>query len=169
MTFESAIARGKVSSDEATAIFDALASVPTAMMIGTWAGAEFPSGHPMDGMLAATGWYGKHFADEERVHPLLYHTGTGGVFAADPRKVMGGLAGKASEQRAALETRDFRARLRRVEHRGVVTAAMIYDQLPINDLFRKVDDDTVLGVMDMRGMAQPYYFVLRRATGVTIG
>ena len=27
---------------------------------------------------------------------------------------------------------------------------MIYDALPINDIFRKVDDDTVLGVMDLR-------------------
>jgi hypothetical protein len=39
---------------------------------------------------------------------------------------------------------------------------MIYDDLPINDVFRKVDNNTVLGVMDLKGMEQPFFFVLRR-------
>jgi hypothetical protein len=45
---------------------------------------------------------------------------------------------------------------------------MIYDDLPIHDVFRQVDADTVLGAMDMRGLAQPYVFLLRRDTGVPI-
>jgi hypothetical protein len=48
-----------------------------------------------------------------------------------------------------------------IEHRGVVTATMSYDALPINDHFRRVDDATLLGVMDLRG-APPFFFVLRR-------
>ena len=47
------------------------------------------------------------------------------------------------------------------EHRGVVTATMIYDALPILDAFRLVDDDTVLGVMDLR-RAPPFVFSLAR-------
>ena len=39
---------------------------------------------------------------------------------------------------------------------------MIYDSLPINDVFRKVDEDCVLGAMDMRFTPQPFFFVLRR-------
>ena len=39
---------------------------------------------------------------------------------------------------------------------------MIYDQLPINDVFRLLGDDRVLGAMDLRGSAKPYFFVLRR-------
>jgi hypothetical protein len=39
---------------------------------------------------------------------------------------------------------------------------MIYDHLPIIDIFRRVDEDTLLGVMDMRGLADPYFFILRR-------
>ena len=31
------------------------------------------------------------------------------------------------------------ARLRMTEYRGVVSATMIYDSLPLNDVFRKVD------------------------------
>jgi hypothetical protein len=49
-----------------------------------------------------------------------------------------------------------------VEYRGVVTAAMSYDQLPIIDVFRSVDADTLVGAMDMRGLEQPFLFVLRR-------
>jgi hypothetical protein len=39
---------------------------------------------------------------------------------------------------------------------------MIYDELPIIGHFRKVDGDTVLGAMDLRGTPQTYFFVLRR-------
>jgi hypothetical protein len=38
---------------------------------------------------------------------------------------------------------------------------MIYDAKPINDVFRRISDDTVMGVMDYRGGA-PYFFILRR-------
>jgi hypothetical protein len=49
-----------------------------------------------------------------------------------------------------------------VEHRGVLTAAMVYDALPIIDVFRRVSSDTVLGLMDMRDLAAPFFFLLRR-------
>ena len=39
---------------------------------------------------------------------------------------------------------------------------MIYDRKPIIDHFRKIDDDRVLGLMEMRGMELPYYFLLTR-------
>ena len=57
------------------------------------------------------------------------------------------------------------ARLRMTEFRGVVTATMIYDRLPIQDVFRAAARDVLLGVMDLRGMAQPFFFVLRRESG----
>ena len=47
-----------------------------------------------------------------------------------------------------LSTKRPAARLRMVEYRGVVTGTMIYDALPINDHFRAVDEDTLLGAMD---------------------
>jgi hypothetical protein len=33
--------------------------------------------------------------------------------------------------------------------------------LPINDHFRRVDADTVIGVMDFRSIDRPFLFVLR--------
>ncbi len=49
-----------------------------------------------------------------------------------------------------------------MEHRGRVTATMIYDARPIHDVFRRVDGDTALGLMDLRGVPRPFFFVLRR-------
>ncbi len=40
---------------------------------------------------------------------------------------------------------------------------MIYDGLAINDVFRMVDANTVLGVMDRKGDGQFFFFVLRRS------
>jgi hypothetical protein len=62
----------------------------------------------------------------------------------------------------ALRTRAPKARLRMLSYRGVLTATMCYDQLPIHDVFRKVDENTVLGAMDLRGTADPLVFFLRR-------
>ena len=59
-----------------------------------------------------------------------------------------------------LRAHEPKARLRNLEHRGKVSAAMMYDQLPIIDVFRRIDDTTLLGLMDVRAAAQPYFFVL---------
>ena len=71
-------------------------------------------------------------------------------------------------QRLALPlwiTHHPQARLRVVEHRGVASAAMLYDHLPIVDVFRRLDAHTLLGVMDARGISQPFFFTLRREGG----
>jgi hypothetical protein len=67
--------------------------------------------------------------------------------------------------RPLLHTGKPRARLREISHRGVVTAAMVYDGLPIIDVFRRVSDDVRLGAMDMRGLPAPFLFRLDRVTG----
>jgi hypothetical protein len=42
---------------------------------------------------------------------------------------------------------------------------MIYDQLPVNDVFRKLDDNTVLGLMDNKRIEEPFFFKLSRELG----
>jgi hypothetical protein len=161
------------STDEALALFDSLPPVRSEEITGRWRGRELRTGHPMDGLLEASGWYGKQFDGVDAVHPLLFRTPGGEIFPVDPRRVPLGLAARVPASavergkgllgvlKPALRTRKPRARLRDLEHRGVVTAAMVYDHLPIIDVFRRVDDDTLLGVMDLRG-APPYFFVLAR-------
>ncbi|KAA0100900.1 DUF4334 domain-containing protein [Mycolicibacterium sp. P1-18] len=166
---------------DALAIYDAAPAVEPDFMIGTWHGAEMPTNHPLDGMLAASGWWGKQFVDAETVHPLLFPTADGAaLWALNPALAFGGLgvatrvpglknrdfSGAIAKLKPVLGTTAPKARLRTTRYRGVDTATMVYDQLPINDVFRLLDDapgsETVLGAMDLRGSNRPYFFVLRR-------
>jgi hypothetical protein len=154
--------------------FDSLPAIASEEITGRWKGREVVTGHPLEGLLEVSGWYGKQFDDVDHVHPLLFRAASGEIYPVDPRRVPLGLAGKvppAAVNRAkpligrlgpVLRSRRHRARLRNVEHRGVVTAGMVYDDLPIIDFFRRVDDDTLLGVMDYRAHPAPYFFVLER-------
>jgi hypothetical protein len=179
MTFEEAVNASGTTTEEALRIYDQLEPVDIGFMIGTWRGSELPTGHPMDGMLESTGWYGKHFKDSESVHPLLFYTASRKeAFPVNPDmmpvslrlpKIRGSLYHwLILGAKPIIKTRRFKARLRMTEHRGKLSATMIYDDKPINDVFRKVDDKTVLGVMDLRGLDQPYFFVLRRDSSVAI-
>jgi hypothetical protein len=163
------------TTEEALAFFDQLPAVRSEDILGPWAGRELATGHPMDGLLVASGWYGKRFDGLESVHPLVFQSSPGKFWFAEPRKmpmraaghVSAGLVSVGSQTLSpvlehVLGTRKHRARLRNVEHRGVVSAAMVYDNLPIIDVFRWVDDRTLLGVMDQRAMKQPYFFILER-------
>ena len=62
----------------------------------------------------------------------------------------------------ALRTAKPRARLRMVEYRGTVGAAMVYDDIAVIDHFRRLDENTVLGAMDQRGSEQTFFFLLER-------
>ena len=162
---------------EACEIFDAAEAVDPDFMVGTWHGSELPTGHPLDGLLAATGWWGKQFADAETVHPLLFPTRDGSaLWAFNPALAFSvlGLAtklpalknrsflGQINALQPLLRTRSPRARLRTTRYRGVDSATMVYDQAPVNDVFRRLSDDAVIGAMDLRGSSRPYFFVLCR-------
>lgn len=162
---------------EALAVFDAAEAVEPESMLGTWHGAELPTGHPMDGLLAASGWWGKQFVDAETVHPLLFPASDGrSLWALNPAIAFGGLAisnkvpllrnrsmvAPIAALRPVLQTRAPKARLRTTRFRGVDTATMVYDQLPINDVFRGLSDNAVIGAMDLRNSRKPYFFVLQR-------
>src|SRR5689334_14811230 len=137
------------ATDGALALFDASPPVETDFMIGTWHGAEMPTGHPLDGLLEASGWWGKRFVDAETVHPLLFPTGDGrALWSVNPILAFSGLgvATKIPALRGRkhirainlaspiLRTREPKARLRTTRYRGVDTATMVYDQLPVNDV-----------------------------------
>jgi hypothetical protein len=167
--------REGASADEALAFFDRLPPASPDGMLGRWRGSGLPTGSPLDGLLETYGWYGKEFVDAETAHPLLFRDRAGRPRPVDPELLPVGLlrdrAGLVhhplarsafSGVRPLLFTRKPKARLRALEYRGVVTAAMIYDALPIIDVFRRVDDDMVLGFMDMRGLPDPFFFLLER-------
>ncbi|WP_297767548.1 DUF4334 domain-containing protein [uncultured Alcanivorax sp.] len=176
ISFATAQQVGKVSCEDALAIYDALEPIETDFMIGAWKGEGFETGHPLDGVLERCHWHGKRFDSAEHVHPLVFRKASGELTTVKPLLVMPGLGlldrlpflkservGKLFQwMLPLLSGRQSAARLRMVNYRGKTSATMSYDNLPINDVFRKVDDNTVLGIMDLKGMKQPFFFVLRR-------
>lgn len=163
-----------LAADTAVAAFDGLAAVGPDALLGDWTGSGLPTGHPLDGLLERYGWAGKRFRGSDAVDPLMFGT-SGRVRPLNPGVLPAGLlvrwpgvlrsralsvAGRAVLP--LLATRQPGARLRELRHRGCVSAAMIYDALPIIDHFRAVGPDTLVGWMDLKGMSAPFFFRLDR-------
>ena len=165
-----------LTTEQAFTRFDGLPPVEIPFLLGSWTGESFLTGHPLDGALEAFHWHGKRFDSAEEVHPLVFTTLGGGLICLEPKAMGPGLrlSDRFPVPKSALAGRLFQlllpllstarssARLRMTSYRGVLSATMLYDHLPINDVFRKLDDDTVLGVMDFKGMEMPFFFQLRR-------
>ena len=165
---------GQTTTEKALQLFDALEPVNLDFMFGRWQGSGLHTAHPMDGLLEISNWYGKEFVDSENVHPLLFLDSQGQVFKVAPNPSAMNLVLQFPLPKndslkpflmlinSLLKTEKSQARVRMMEYRGKVSATMIYDHLPINDSFRKVDDNTVLGIMDYKNLPQPFFFVLKR-------
>lgn len=114
---------------------------------GRWRGFGFDTGHRMYAQLETSGWYGKNFTSALDVQPLVVRDANGDL-VSDVK------AGRGE------------ASLWMVEFRGESTATMVYDGLPIFDHFKKVDDDTVMGIMNGKSMTldggRHFYFGLER-------
>lgn len=130
-----------VALEDVHALFDALPAVAEDELLGEWEGGLVPTGHPGEAQLDALGWIGKTFRSRDDVDPIVVR-GAGGGREAN------GVLGAAS--------------IRMVEHRGVVTATMVYDEHPIFDHFRKAEDGLLLGLMDRKGEPAPLAFFLKR-------
>ena len=167
---------GSASREDALRLFDELRPVTVQQMLGAWRGEGLATGHPLDGLLEAFGWHGKRFDGKDDAHPLVF-ADPHGLFDVNPAAVPLSVvlrcssalhhdlvAAVARRSLRLLRTRKPRARLRMIEYRGVLTGTMVYDALPVNDHFRAVDRDTLLGAMDHRGLDVPLVFVLRRET-----
>lgn len=166
--------------EQALQLFDSLEPVDIEFMIGHWRGDGYPTDHALDGLLEVFHWYGKHFESSEDVHPLLFTNRRGKLVRVNPgymkpsfalaehmRKFKSKTAGNIFQLMLPLvSTSKSRARLRMTKYRGKTSATMIYDQLPINDVFRKLDDGTVLGVMDNKIVKDPFFFKLTRESSV---
>jgi Domain of unknown function (DUF4334)/GXWXG protein len=161
--------------EAALTFYDGLEPVRVEEMIGSWRGEGMNTGHLFDGLLERFGWHGKRFDAPDEAHPLVVSAGGGRKMSMNPAFVpVAALIRYHALLRVPVVPRIFalirpllstqkpKARLRLTDYLGVVTATMVYDALPINDAFRKVDDDTLVGAMDLRGLKMPFMFVLRR-------
>lgn len=141
--------RGQQNVDTAALdeVWSALDTVRSADILGRWRGDEFHTGHKMNGQLAAARWFGKFFDSVDDVEPIVCYDDDGNLFSNNELSLGG-------------------ASLWDVEFRGEVTATMVYDGQPVLDHFKRVDDDTLMGIMDgkrQRVSGRYLYFLLERA------
>jgi len=132
------IASGKAYSAETLMpLFKQLEPVDTDFMVGTWKGGKFDGGAEPDPI----NWYGKRFTSLTDVEPLLVTNADGEVVTYD---------------------RLGAAQMRHIEFDGKASAALIYDSQPIMDYFRKVNEDVVIGLGDIKGKPADFFFHLTR-------
>jgi hypothetical protein len=112
------------------------------------------------------------------VHPLLFRLRSGRIAPLDPALMPTPMAlrwpalARSAPVRAAfaalgplLQARGPTAKLALREVRGRRSAALVYDRQPITDHLRRVDEDHVIGLMERKGMAAPFFFLLLREAG----
>lgn len=132
------IASGEAqSAEKLMPLFEQLEPIDTEFMLGTWKGGKFDGGTEPDPI----NWYGKRFSSRTHVEPLLVHTANGSIATYDK---LGG------------------AQMRNIEFGGTTSAALVYDQQPIMDYFRKVNDNVVIGLGDIKGKPTDFFFHLTR-------
>ncbi|EUK19130.1 DUF4334 domain-containing protein [Commensalibacter papalotli (ex Servin-Garciduenas et al. 2014)] len=108
--------------------FDSLLPLTIDDMISKWKGEDINTGHWVSKELVNMNWYGKWYKNQLEAIPLVCFNQQGKLFSEQKFK------GEAS--------------LWMVEYRGVTTATMVYDGVPIFDHFKKISDNHVLGVMN---------------------
>jgi Domain of unknown function (DUF4334)/GXWXG protein len=119
-------------------------------MLGEWKGGEFVTGHRMNGQLENARWFGKTFNSPTDVQPLVCLDENGDRFSNV----------KMGNGEASLWLEEFR---------GEVTATMVYDGQPVHDHFKTIDDTTMMGIMNGKGVldvqdgvSRYFYFYLER-------
>ncbi|GAB1510886.1 DUF4334 domain-containing protein [Actinophytocola sp. KF-1] len=142
-------APGPIDTDELDALWADLDVVDVPSILGSWRGFAFPTGHPIEKVLARSRWYGKRFVTAADAKPLICRAEDGSLYSDTA-------SGKGE------------ASLWHVEFRGEVTATMVYDGMPVFDHFKRVDDDTLMGVMNGRpdvvlAHGKHFWFGLERA------
>jgi hypothetical protein len=154
---------GHIDVADVTVVYDKLKPVSLETMLGEWTGGDFDYGHPARQVSLDLRWAGKVFRSENEVDPIIVYDDSG-------ERVWNKDYGHAVVGLLFLNIVLFIAchltwpQLREVKYRGVISTAMIYDNFPIIDHFRYVNDDMVAGAMDtkMYGDVGMYYFHLTR-------
>lgn len=166
--------------DQQTALeeFRSLQPIAPREMVGLWKGHGIPTGHPFDGVLENLGWFGKRFTPDMRADALLFRSGDRRLVAVDPKWIPLRLTlrfYKIGRMRAARNMFSYLQRRLRASgpvasvkttvFGGVESAAMIYDDQPIVDHFRRIDAERMMGAMTIKDDKRIYCFELSRVEG----
>jgi hypothetical protein len=165
---------GKGTQQEAWELFDSLGSVGLDEVMGLWRGRELFCGHPLEGLLTACNWYGKRFESSEVVYPMLFCRRNGRIFSTNPRRMPLSVAlnrlpdtlirGLFRCAYPYVATTKKGAHLEMREYRGLTSVAMVYEGLAVTDYFRRLDDGSLLGIMDLANdkSGKKFFFILSR-------
>lgn len=135
-------------------LFSQLEPVSVDSMIGLWRVVAFgktprdriaaqpePGPLPQREGLGMRKLYGKRFVTRDDAEPVVCRADDGSLVVSA----------------------DFgTARLRELSFRGTASAGMVYDHQPWIDYFRKLDGDTVVALIDMKGQPMELGFFLLR-------
>lgn len=137
------------STDALDGLWADLAPVGVDEILGRWTGGDFATGHVISKVLTKARWHGKWFDSALDVTPIVCRDDAGQL-VANSAAAGGGAAS-----------------LWPVGFRGEVTATMVYDNVPVFDHFKKLDDHTLMGIMNgkleqLYGITELYYFWLER-------
>ena len=134
--------KGKIPPEELDRFFADLEPIEINEIIGKWQGGYFRTGKSNwefflhDFILFK--WWGKIFLAKDNVKALVF-----------------------SFLGIKFNIPICTAVLRRLEFRDKISTSMIYDYFPGIDNFRKVDDNTVMGIMEIKGRVSIYFYLKR--------
>jgi hypothetical protein len=131
------------------ALWAELSPVTVDEILGSWRGGDFSTGHIASTVLEKVRWHGKRFDGPLDAKPLICRGEDGELNS----NLAAGGGGEAS--------------LWPIEFRDETTATMVYDAMPVFDHFKRVDADTLMGIMNGKlesafGVKDLYYFWLER-------
>lgn len=122
-------------------VYKQLEPVSIEFMLSTWHGSLF-NGQTGDG------WFGKNMISADHVQPLLFQREDGSVYSNE----VWGLAKLTEGEIYGLSK----------------TAKLVYDDKPLHDYFRRVTDDTVIGLTPAELAGTDFFFQLTRANSVKV-
>jgi len=133
------------------AFYDSLPKVLPEEMIGSWKGNSWKIGMPLDNAIKISQWHGKTFHSPTDVDAIICKfnflsiVGFMGSILFFPWKIKG----KTKKYRIP----GTKASLKQMTYRMQSSTSMTYNNLPITDHFRKIDSDTLMGIMDVKGIS----------------
>lgn len=141
-TFENFITqKNKIPNKKLDDFFASLEPVKMEEMSGEWTGKCFYAGNRTEFFLkdfVLFKWRGKKFINPNNVKALIFS------FLGIKFNIPG-----------------CTAVIRELKFRNKISTSMIYDYLPIIDNFRKIDDDTVMGIAEIKGKIGAYFYLNR--------
>ncbi|MEV5651162.1 DUF4334 domain-containing protein [Nocardia sp. NPDC052254] len=137
-----------VATADLDQLWSELETVRAEDILGEWQGGAFRTGHPLCRALDKSRWHGKTFVSTMDAKPLICRAEDGTLFSDT---ALGG--GEAT--------------LWDIEFRGEVTATMVYDGRAVFDHFKRLDETTLMGIMNGRpelvlAGGEHFYFYLER-------